>query len=559
MTSLTALGILEELGRAGADWAKALSSDSNLATKMRFSYPALLHEVGRILPGGHEGYLDAGYMKATVFKSSQPTQAASNLLDAICDHINLAIFAGNLYTWNGDEVSLSHSIGALDNRFPSQFVSQFFNGQHSSGAASRLINETLSLALDLRTQAAISAFKNGEVRNPAEAFYVRTDGGEYFRQFGDRWAEQETAIQSRVEELQELLHMSEDPQVFSEKFDFGKFVVDGLNWIREREIELKSFIMSYGSFDGALLVIRDNLAGLPYVSDALTSFKTDLNSGPSGGFNASQIGAQKEVFTQSGYPNLLPASGFTQGLGFVNHGSSLPNPGKPVKRKASSLGKEPLKVPKRQRNQQENPIDQTAFDERVMNMSQAGPEASQVPFQPPPTTSPVAPKEPKIQSRVKWTPEEVSALVLYIEILGPQWSKIKDVDNDRYLARRDQVALKDKARNLKFECLKHGRAMYPNFESVTLSQSMRAKLVNMGQPLPPLPSQAQQVPDAHNALEGEANVMLPGVSEYNANANVEDEDGTASHNGDPAFEDAPEVPTQDDPDMPVDPSLVRGV
>jgi hypothetical protein len=69
------------------------------------------------------------------------------------------------------------------------------------------------------------------------------------------------------------------------------------------------------------------------------------------------------------------------------------------------------------------------------------------------------------QTRTPWSLEEVAALLEYIEELGTSWANIKKVDESwdeesetfkgpRLLARRDQVALKDKARNLKLDYLK---------------------------------------------------------------------------------------------------------
>jgi hypothetical protein len=69
------------------------------------------------------------------------------------------------------------------------------------------------------------------------------------------------------------------------------------------------------------------------------------------------------------------------------------------------------------------------------------------------------------QTRTPWSSEEVAALLEYIEELGTSWANIKKVDESwdadsetyegpRLLARRDQVALKDKARNLKLDYLK---------------------------------------------------------------------------------------------------------
>jgi hypothetical protein len=71
----------------------------------------------------------------------------------------------------------------------------------------------------------------------------------------------------------------------------------------------------------------------------------------------------------------------------------------------------------------------------------------------------------KPQTRVPWTQEEVIALIEYIEDIGTSWTNIKKMDDfwdedtetykgPQHLKQRDQVSLKDKARNLKVDFLK---------------------------------------------------------------------------------------------------------
>lgn len=58
------------------------------------------------------------------------------------------------------------------------------------------------------------------------------------------------------------------------------------------------------------------------------------------------------------------------------------------------------------------------------------------------------------QKRVAWTNEETEALINLIEEHGISWAFLKQQDGLDKLERRDQVALKDKARNMKFDFLK---------------------------------------------------------------------------------------------------------
>lgn len=62
----------------------------------------------------------------------------------------------------------------------------------------------------------------------------------------------------------------------------------------------------------------------------------------------------------------------------------------------------------------------------------------------------------KVQSRKAWTEEETEALISLIGDHGVSWKLLKEQDNANgsILEARDQVALKDKARNMKFDYLK---------------------------------------------------------------------------------------------------------
>jgi hypothetical protein len=66
----------------------------------------------------------------------------------------------------------------------------------------------------------------------------------------------------------------------------------------------------------------------------------------------------------------------------------------------------------------------------------------------------IQPKKPQI--RKIWTDEETETLIELIEELGTSWKLLKERDDREksILRSRDQVALKDKARNMKFDFLK---------------------------------------------------------------------------------------------------------
>ena len=65
-------------------------------------------------------------------------------------------------------------------------------------------------------------------------------------------------------------------------------------------------------------------------------------------------------------------------------------------------------------------------------------------------------KQKRVQSRKPWTDLETEKLIALIEEHGISWALLKDCDGENgVLSYRDQVALKDKARNMKLDYLKY--------------------------------------------------------------------------------------------------------
>jgi len=90
---------------------------------------------------------------------------------------------------------------------------------------------------------------------------------------------------------------------------------------------------------------------------------------------------------------------------------------------------------------------------------------------------------PKSQNRVRWTAAEENALLDYIKEVGCSWARIKRQDETvgrGILGLRDQVALKDKARNMKFDFLRAGVELPENFAGVTLNSTQKNRLMGMG-------------------------------------------------------------------------------
>lgn len=93
--------------------------------------------------------------------------------------------------------------------------------------------------------------------------------------------------------------------------------------------------------------------------------------------------------------------------------------------------------------------------------------------------------EKKAQSRRRWGAEETKRLIDLVGEFGCAWARIKEEDeesSDPILIGRDQVALKDKARNIKMDYLKACTRLPAGFSNVSIKQSDMDKLTDLGIP-----------------------------------------------------------------------------
>ncbi|KAI4251409.1 MAG: hypothetical protein L6R42_008399 [Xanthoria sp. 1 TBL-2021] len=96
----------------------------------------------------------------------------------------------------------------------------------------------------------------------------------------------------------------------------------------------------------------------------------------------------------------------------------------------------------------------------------------------------VALRPKRTQTRKPWSEEEINRLQELINEHGLSWSALKKMDalhvDGPVLEDRDQVALKDKARNMKLDYLKVSRWLPRKFRDIPLNAAMVAKLTDMG-------------------------------------------------------------------------------
>ncbi|MCJ1285407.1 hypothetical protein MMC26_004747 [Xylographa opegraphella] len=86
----------------------------------------------------------------------------------------------------------------------------------------------------------------------------------------------------------------------------------------------------------------------------------------------------------------------------------------------------------------------------------------------------------RVQKRRAWTDEETEVFIDLIGEYGISWSLLKKMDTQSVLAYRDQVALKDKARNMKVDFLTSGVTEPMNFDLIPLKEADWVKLAARG-------------------------------------------------------------------------------
>ncbi|KAK2757309.1 hypothetical protein FQN54_004823 [Arachnomyces sp. PD_36] len=96
-------------------------------------------------------------------------------------------------------------------------------------------------------------------------------------------------------------------------------------------------------------------------------------------------------------------------------------------------------------------------------------------------------EQAKPQQRRRWTDDETRRLVKLISKYGTSWAHIQEKDagyaakgGEPKLTQRNQVQLKDKARNLVTDYYKTGKKLPPNFDKIPISQRQKDQLAQLG-------------------------------------------------------------------------------
>ncbi|KAL9009190.1 MAG: hypothetical protein Q9173_005757, partial [Seirophora scorigena] len=109
-----------------------------------------------------------------------------------------------------------------------------------------------------------------------------------------------------------------------------------------------------------------------------------------------------------------------------------------------------------------------------------------------------------VQVRTSWSQEETDRLLELITDHGTSWSYLKVMDDNhpegKLLHERDQVALKDKARNMKADYLKSDVPLPLNFRAIPLSKALVQRLNAVGIRLPVAQASSSVMASLHDVI-----------------------------------------------------------
>ncbi|KAJ4350518.1 uncharacterized protein N0V89_009139 [Didymosphaeria variabile] len=234
--------------------------------------------------GNHQQYVHIRAVHAALFGANCDATAAQTGLDLVLYQANLIVFAKDMMPLDVDDKTTVGALRKLDSSFPSLFLPALIlgtKGSESITGDSALLQESFELALELRTQLAISSLSHGitdESFDPdaaLEEVFFNPDsesahqlgvvrGWDTFALGGDESALPEAFVQrvvARMTAIREFFTTGDTSQGQEESvnledlsaaFPWAALILRLVSWVRARNEELVAAIQEQGGAHGIL-------------------------------------------------------------------------------------------------------------------------------------------------------------------------------------------------------------------------------------------------------------------------------------------------------------------
>jgi hypothetical protein len=511
---------------------------ANLRANSRFTRAMVRNEenfkkqLAVFIPSDAEFILPSKILDAVFGGQSNPDKSHVAVVNAVIFKANAAalvcLLRRSFLDPHSDEAI--ESIKLLDALFPTPYFVQSFARAQSDPSHSALYTKSLELCIETRTLVALFAMEMSQ--SPEDClevldgvFYEEkgADGDRTLRFWDSSQAMPEgatSAINERMDMIKQLCYKVDYlPQLWN-AFSWEKYLKAALRWIDCRNVELTSGLAFHGGVeivDDLLLQplpVKPKKRSVKYFQEHraynFSAPRATTKRQPLSAFD-SQPQAQQTQFETPVYDILRSAMDSQQNPiekraletdpTYVDH-DSQPElkkrrraPGRPAGQTADATLNYVIASPgqrKASKLQLKKPTQEEIEAQRRLAV-QVGVQHLQTQQQSRAQTQRARAATGRVAgaARSKWTTEETGGLYGYITREGTSWAHIKSIDDAgaQLLTLRSQVDLKDKARNMKFDILKAGLPLPPNFESVPLAKAMREKLESMGR-LAPAPATA---------------------------------------------------------------------
>ncbi|KAH8732549.1 hypothetical protein GQ44DRAFT_602297 [Phaeosphaeriaceae sp. PMI808] len=229
-------------------------------------------------------YIHVRSIRRALFGANQDVAATTSGLDLVLYLANLLIFAKQMIHSDRNEKTIWDALRQLDNSFPSQFMhSLVSNANLTLAGESALLEDTLDLALELRTQLAILVLERSALdksSDPDEVItevFLRSDSsqeseGSIIRGWnmsalgGEDSAlpqQFEALVVDRIKKIREFFPLDEESLKRGDVVDLGQLgnsfpweptILRLLHWVRLRHRELGAIIDELG---GATVIARN--------------------------------------------------------------------------------------------------------------------------------------------------------------------------------------------------------------------------------------------------------------------------------------------------------------